>query len=375
MTSSNFAMTWTEIRAADRVFYNVEVMSEIGLYLDLVDVLSFLESGIGNFEEALVGRRMKKEMLAHLMAFLAKRGWGERMPEHGSEIFDNCNKEISNYVKIVSYLGGNAGEELELLNDKLVKAFPVPLRSKVKVKDFSSVSQFEQASRCWGENWGSVRTRMGEDFTCMSTPAFVLGGIAENAMITLQHWNTGLRGTLEHWGGGNLGDKSCVKGGCLNESILEGLLSQIQMGGVAFKKLEISGVHLDSQASIGKLGALLSKAGELGIGSEGHIDHIRVPNQLSESDWARLFEIMSSNPHISWGHLETTSANLMQAGEELIGQLWHLLVSSILLVPKDPLYIWRVKGFSKGRSNFLNEWNHLKLVEFLGRKWSSEPLL
>ena len=368
MTSSNLVMTWTEIRAADRVFDNVEVMTQIGLYLDLVDVLSFLESGIGNFEEVLVGRRVKKEMLAHLMAFLAKRGWGERMPEYGSEMFDNCNKEISNYVKIVSYLGGNAKEELELLNDKLVKDFPVPLRSEVKV--FSSVSKFEQASRCWGENWGSVRTRMGEDFTCMSTSAFVLGGLAENAMRTLQHWNTGLRGTLEHWDEGNLGDKSCVvKGGCLNESILEGLLSQIEMGGVAFKKLEISGIHLDSQASIGKLEALLSKAGELGIGSEGHIDHIRVSKELSESDWTRLFEIMSSNSHISWGHLETTSENLTQAGEELIGQLWHLLVSSILVMPKSPLYTWRVKGFSKGRSKFLSEWNYLKLVEFLGKNW------
>ena len=212
---------------------------------------------------------------------------------------------------------------------------------------------------------------MGEDFTCMSTSSFVLGGLAENAMGTLQHRNTGLRGTLEHRDEGKLGDKSCVvKGGCLNESILEGLLSHIQMGGVSLKKLEISGVHLDSPASIGKLGALLSKSGELGIGDAGgNIDHIRVSNELSESDWARLFGIMSSNSHISWGHLETTSENLMWAGEELIGQLWHLLVSSILVMPKNPLYTWRVKGFSKGRSKFLNEWNYLKLVEFLGKNW------
>lgn len=361
-------MGWTEMRAVERVFYNVAVVREIGLYLDLEDTLSFLESKVGIFEEVMTGRKMKEELLTHLMTSLAKGGWGGQMPLYGSETFDSCQREISNYMKIVSSLGGNGEEELRQLYDKLVQVFPVPLSSGLK--DFNSMNKVEQSSRCFGENWGSIRTRMGEDFTCMSTSAFVLGGLAENAMRTLQHWNTGLRGTLEHWDEGNLGDKSCVvKGGCLNESILEGLLSQIQMGGVAFKKLEISGIHLDSQASIGKLEALLSRAGELGIGSEGHIDHIRVSKELSESDWTRLFEIMSSNSHISWGHLETTSENLTRAGEELIGQLWHLLVSSILVMPKSPLYTWRVKGFSKGRSKFLSEWNYLKLVEFLGKNW------
>ena len=81
-------MSWNEMRAAEKVFYNVAVMSEIGLYLDLVDTLSFLESKIGNFEEVMIGRKIKKELLTHLMAFLAKGGWGERMPENGSEVFE-----------------------------------------------------------------------------------------------------------------------------------------------------------------------------------------------------------------------------------------------------------------------------------------------
>ena len=357
-------MSWNEMRAAEKVFYNVAVMSEIGLYLDLVDTLSFLESKIGNFEEVMIGRKMKKELLTHLMAFLAKGGWGEQMPLYGREAFDSCQKEISNYVKVVSYLGGSAEEELGQIYDKLVQVFPVPLRSGVK--DFNSVSKFEQASRCFGENWGSIRTILGEDFTCMSTSTFVLAKLAESAMGTLQHRNIGLEGTMEHSDEGNLGGKSCfVRGGCLNESIIEGMLSQIEMGGASFRKLEISGVHLDSPASIGKFGALLSKSGELGIGDGGgNIGHLRVSNELIKSDWAELLRIMSSNSHISFGHLETTSENLMRAGE-LIEQLWHLFVSSILIMPQNPLYIWRVKSFRKGRSNFLNEWNYSKLVEFL----------
>ena len=59
MTTSNSVMSWTEIRAVEKVFYNVELMSEIGMYLELVDVLSFLESGIGNFEEVVVLKTIK----------------------------------------------------------------------------------------------------------------------------------------------------------------------------------------------------------------------------------------------------------------------------------------------------------------------------
>ena len=73
----------------------------------------------------------------------------------------------------------------------------------------------------------------------------------------------------EH-GDGNLGGKSCyVMGGCLNESIIEGMLSHIEIGEASFRRLELSGVHLDLPASISKFGALLSKSGELGIGDGG----------------------------------------------------------------------------------------------------------
>ena len=356
-------MAWAEMRAVERVFYNVAVMREVGSYLNLEDTLSFLESKVGRFEEVMIGRKRKEELLVHLMASLARGGWGGQMPLNGSETFDSCQREISNYMKIVSSLGGNGEEELGQLYDKLVQVFPVPRSSGLK--DFNSVNKVEQLSRCSGENWGSIRTILGGVFTCMSTSTFVIAKLAESAMGKLQPRNIGLGGSMEH-GDGNLGGKSCyVMGGCLNESIIEGMLSHMEIGKASFRRLEISGVHLDSPASISKFGTLLSKTVDLRIGDGGgNIGHLRVSNELSKTDWAELLKILSTNAHISFGHLETTSGNLMRAGG-LIDQLWNHFSNSILIMPQDPLNIWDVKRFQKSQLNFLNEWNYSKLVEFL----------
>ena len=356
-------MGWTEMRAVDRVFYNVAVVREVGSYLDLEDTLSFLESKVGRFEEVMTGRKMKEGLLTHLMTSLARGGWGGQMPLYGSETFDSCQREISNYMKIISCLGGNGEEELKQLYDKLVQVFPVPLRSGLK--DFNSVNKVEQSSRCFGENWGSIRTVLGGDFTCMSTSTFVIAKLAEGAMGKLQPRNIGLEGSMEH-GDGNLGGKSrYVMGGCLNESIIEGMLSHMEIGEASFRRLELSGVHLDSPASISKFGTLLSKSGDFGIGDGGgNIGHLRVSNELNKTDWAELLRILSTNSHISFGHLETTSGNLMRAGG-LIDQLWNQFSNSILIMPQDPLNIWDVKRFQKSQLTFLNEWNFSKLVEFL----------
>ena len=120
-------MAWTEMRAVERVFYNVAVVREIGSYLDLKDTLSLLESKVGRFEEVMNGRKMKERLLSRLMTSLGGGGWRGQMPLKGSEAFDSCQREISTYMKIVSSLGGNGEEEMKQLYDKLVQVFPVLL--------------------------------------------------------------------------------------------------------------------------------------------------------------------------------------------------------------------------------------------------------
>ena len=88
-------------------------------------------------------------------------------------------------------------------------------------------------------------------------------------------------------------------------------------GDISFRRMDLNGVHLDSPASISKVGTLLSKlskSGNIGIGDgEGNIGHLRVSNNLSRSDWAELLRILKTNSHLSFGHLETTAKNLKQA--------------------------------------------------------------
>ena len=139
-------------------------------------------------------------------------------------------------------------------------------------------------------------------------------------------------------------------------------------GDISFRRMDLNGVHLDSPASISKVGTLLSKlskSGNIGIGDgEGNIGHLRVSNSLSRSDWAELLRIFSTNSHLSFGHLETTAKNLKQAGG-LVRQLWNQFSRSILIMPEDSSDIDDVRRFQKRQSNFLNEWNFSKLVEFL----------
>lgn len=144
-------MSWAQVKATERVFFNIELMTQVGLYLNLPEVLSFLEAGIGNFEEVLVAKRMKRKMLEHLMNFLVRGGWGGRMPAYGSATFESSKKEVSSYVRILSHIGCNVGEELEILIDNLVRGFPAP--SKSEVKNISSVNESDKATQLFFSSW------------------------------------------------------------------------------------------------------------------------------------------------------------------------------------------------------------------------------
>ena len=124
-------MAWTEMRAVERVFHNVAVVREIGSYLELKDTLALLESKVGRVEEVLSGRKMKERLLTRLVSSLSGRGGRREMVLKGSEAFGHCQREISNYMKIVALLRGNGGEEMkedmQKLYDELVEIFPVLL--------------------------------------------------------------------------------------------------------------------------------------------------------------------------------------------------------------------------------------------------------
>ena len=124
-------MAWSEMGAVDKVFHNVAVVREVGSYLGLKDTLALLESKIGRVEEAVRGKKMKERRLARLVSSLSGSGGRREMVLKGSEAFGHCQREISNYMKIVALLRGNGGEEMKedmkKLYDELVEIFPVLL--------------------------------------------------------------------------------------------------------------------------------------------------------------------------------------------------------------------------------------------------------
>ena len=124
-------MVWAEMRAVEKVFHNVAVVREIGSYLELKDTLALLKSKIGRVEEAVRGRKMKERLLTRLVSSLGGRGGRREMLLEGSEAFGHCQREISNYMKIVALLRGNGEEgmkeDMKKLYDELVQIFPVLL--------------------------------------------------------------------------------------------------------------------------------------------------------------------------------------------------------------------------------------------------------
>ena len=354
-------MNWSGVRAEEKIFHNVAVLREIVFYLDLEDILCLLESKVGRFEEVVIGKKIQEELLLYLVNSLAKEDWGNQIPLYGSEAFGRSQRKISTYVKILCFLGCNKEKGLKDLYVKLLQAFPVARRSWVK--DFNSEDKDKQSSKCSGENRGSIRTTLGGSFTCMSPPTFVIAKLAENAMGAI------LDGTLEDGDNENLGERSrYVGGGCLSESLVEGILSHLEDGDISFRGLDLNGIHLDSPASIIKFGTLMdkmNKSGNIRIGDEeDHIEHLRVSSSLCRNDWAELLRVLKTNSHLRFGHLETTANNLKQAGG-LVRQLWNQFSRSILILPEDSSDIDDVRRFQKMQSNFLNEWNFAKLVEFL----------
>ena len=124
-------MAWSELGAVEKVFHNVTIVREVGSYLGLQDTLALLESKIGRVEEAVRGKKMKERRLARLVSSLSGGGGGREMVLKGSETFDHCQREISNYMQIVALLRGDGGEEMkedmQKLYDALVGIFPVLL--------------------------------------------------------------------------------------------------------------------------------------------------------------------------------------------------------------------------------------------------------
>ena len=205
----------------------------------------------------------------------------------------------------------------------------------------------------------------------MSPATFVISKLAENAWTEGGACSRGelLDGTLENVDNENLGDRSrYVGGGCLSETLIGGILSHLEDSDISFKGLDVTGIHLDSPASIIKFGSLMDKMNKSensGIGDkDGHIDHFRFSSILCKSDWADLLKILRANSHLRFDHLEVTANNLKQAGG-LVRQLWNQTSRSILILPEDSSDIEGVRCFYKVPWKFLNEWNFGKLVEFL----------
>ena len=305
------------------------------------------------------------------MNYLAKEDWKNQIPNYGGEAFDRSQRKISVYVKILCFLDCNKEKVLTDLTVKLLQTFPVIRRSWVE--DFSFEDQDTQLSRCTDDNRGSIRTTLGGNFTHMSPATFVISKLAENAWTEGGACSRGelLDKTLENVDTENLGDKSrYVGGGCLSETLIGGVLSHLEDSDISFKRLDVTGIHLDSPASIIKFGSLmekLNKSENSEIGDiDGHIDHLRFSSILCKDDWEALLRILMANSHLQFDQLVVTGNNLKQAGG-LIRQLWNQTSRSILILPEDSSDIDGVRCFYKVPWKFLYEWNFGKLVEFLGK--------
>ena len=283
-------MDWSGIRAEEKVFHNMAVLRELVFYLDLEDILSLLESRVGKFEGVVVGKKAQENLLSYLVNYLAKEDWKNQIPNYGGEAFDRSQRKISVYVKILCFLDCNKEKVLTDLTVKLLQTFPVIRRSWVE--DFSFEDQDTQLSRCSDDNRGSIRTTLGGNFTHMSPATFVISKLAENAWTEGGACSRGelLDKTLENVDTENLGDKSrYVGGGCLSETLIGGVLSHLEDSDISFKRLDVTGIHLDSPASIIKFGSLmekLNKSENSEIGDiDGHIDHLRFSSILCKDDW------------------------------------------------------------------------------------------
>ena len=362
-------MDWSGIKAEEKVFHNMAVLRELVFYLGLEDILSLLESRVGKFEGVVVGKKAQENLLSYLVNYLAKEDWKNQIPNYGGEAFDRSQRKISVYVKILCFLDCNKEKVLTDLTVKLLQTFPVIRRSWVE--DFSFEDQDTQLSRCTDDNRGSIRTTLGGNFTHMSPATFVISKLAENAWTEGGACSRGelLDKTLENVDTENLGDKSrYVGGGCLSETLIGGVLSHLEDSDISFKRLDVTGIHLDSPASIIKFGSLmekLNKSENSEIGDiDGHIDHLRFSSILSKDDWEALLRILMANSHLQFDQLVVTGNNLKQAGG-LIRELWNQTFRSILILPEDYSDIEGVRCFYKVPWKFLNEWNFGKLVEFL----------
>ena len=71
------------------------------------------------------------------------------------------------------------------------------------------------------------------------------------------------------------------------------------------------------------------------IGRGHHINHLIVSAEIGMAGWEALYQIMNSNPKITWGYLESTHKILRKADHEVVMEIWEMLGNCIQLMPGE----------------------------------------
>ena len=301
-----------EMSAKDKVLANLDLLSLITIYLSFEDILNLSKVGFGCLGDVLKTTRMKDELKKQLFNFLFNKGWGERRPLYGSESFENSQQKLGEYVKIFCLGGLN----VKNLFEALLQKFPQAEKNEVKS---CFLTREEQPQKCFGENWGVVMTEVGGSLCYMGSTAFILSEMVERYME-----DAGLGGSWRKpswvWKHPNY----ISRNGCLDEALMAAIISKHEKDGELFDKIQIEGIHLDSETAVMRLETLLNQTKRVGQGYgdelRGYICHLRISTKLTEESWRALHTIMITNAHITWRNMEATPACWMTASDEMIGK-------------------------------------------------------
>ena len=121
------------------------------------------------------------------------------------------------------------------------------------------------------------------------------------------------------------------------------------------KRLE----HIDSSEALLNLTVLASNFEKIGRGH--HINHLIVSADIGMAGWEALYQIMISNPKVTWGALETTHKILRKSEFEVVVEIWKMLENCIQLMPGEQLE----KGTSVRFSRVLQDWSLQNLFNCL----------
>ena len=338
--------------AKEKVFFNPEMMTHLLSYMDFGSILSCLEAQVGCMEDLLSSESVKRKMLQQLLNFLVQNGWDKNMrPVYGSFLYVIAEDEIASYMKIIRYIKMDKDDDLGILVDKLVKTFNRPSEKKVKV--FNSTSEKDRLDICQGEYWTRILIRLGGAVRYLSATAFILSQIAEYAQKKSDFKNGSKEKKAQEY------DNSYIVGGCIDGALLHGLASKIKGGQIVYKKLEIEGIHIDSSEALVNLKILASNFEKIGRGH--HINHLIVSAEIGMAGWEALYQIMNSNPKITWGYLESTHKILRKADHEVVMEIWEMLGNCIQLMPGEQPERGTSVGFSRG----LGDWSLENLLNCL----------